>query len=138
MIKKTITFSDYNGLTRTEDFYFNLNQAELIEMETSVDGGLKGMMQRIMDKKNIPGMMNVFKEFIIKSYGEKTPDGRGFVKINDNGVPLYRSFVQTEAYSILYVELVTNADAAVEFINGLIADVKTTATPAINMTPGTN
>lgn len=116
MIKKTITYEDFNGETRTEDFMFNLSKAELSEMETSVTGGLKDMLTKIIQTKDIPKLASFFKEIILKSYGEKSADGRRFIKSEE----LTTEFTQTPAYSELYMELATNSEAASEFINGII------------------
>lgn len=120
MITKTITYNDYNGNERTEDFLFNLNAAELMEMEMSVDGGLAEKIDRITKTQKAPELIKIFKDVINRSYGEKSDDGRRFVKVNDAGVPLYIGFTQTEAYSQLFMELATNAEKAAEFINGII------------------
>ena len=120
MLKKTITYTDYNDVERTEDFYFNLNKAEIMEMELSVSGGLTTMIKRVVAAQEAPEIIKVFKDLILKSYGVKSDDGRRFIK-NDK---LREEFEQTEAYSILYMELSTDAEAAAAFVNGIIpADV---------------
>lgn len=116
MIKKTITYTDYNGNERTEDFYFNLNKAEIARMEMSINGGMAEMINRIVAAQDVPSLISIFEEMIQKSYGVKTPDGRGFVKKQSD----LENFMATEAYSELFMELVTNADAAAEFLNGII------------------
>lgn len=116
MLKKTFTYTDYNGNERTEDKYFNLTQAEIMEMEMSVDGGLSEMIQRIVSAQDSPSIIKVFKELILKSYGEKSPDGKRFIKSDE----LSTEFSQTEAYSLLFTELATDADKAAEFVNGII------------------
>ena len=88
MLKKTINYTDYNGIERTEDFYFNLSKAELAEMELSVDGGYAEMAQRIADTKNGPELVKLFKDLILKAYGEKSLDGRRFMKVDEKGNPL--------------------------------------------------
>lgn len=116
MIKWPITYTDYNDNTRTEDFYFNLTKAELMEMELSVNGGFGEMMQRIVDAQDMPSIVKVFKDLILRSYGEKSPDGKRFVK-NDE---IKEAFAQTEAYSVLFTELATNTESAVKFVNGIV------------------
>lgn len=116
MLKKTITYTDYNGVERTEDFYFNLKKSEIMEMEMSTDGGLSEMIKKIVATKDVPSLMSIFKKFILKAYGEKSPDGKRFIKSEE----LSESFEQTEAYSELFMELATSDKAAAEFINGLI------------------
>lgn len=120
MLKKTINYTDYNGIERTEDFYFNLSKAELAEMELSVDGGYAEMAQRIADTKNGPELVKLFKDLILKAYGEKSLDGRRFMKVDEKGNPLYIGFSQTEAYSQLFMELANDADAASKFFIGVI------------------
>lgn len=120
MLKKTITYTDYNGSERTEPFYFNLNKAELMEMEMTTEGGLAERIQKIIDAKDVPAIIAVFKDLILKAYGEKSADGKRFEKEDEDGRPLSRKFKQTEAYSVLYMELATDADAAAEFVNGIV------------------
>lgn len=116
MLKKTIKYTDFNGVERTEDFYFNLTKAELVEMDMSTTGGMQEMITRIVNAKDIPSMMRVFKKLILKSYGEKSDDGRRFIK-NEN---LSAEFEQTEAYSELFMELVQDDVKAAEFIKGIL------------------
>ena len=124
MLKKPIKYTDYNGVERSEDFYFNLSKAELMEMEMGTTGGFTEMIKRIVAAQDQPTLMKIFKEFILKAYGEKSADGKRFMKKDEFGRPLSANFEQTEAYSVLYMELITNADAASEFINGVVpADI---------------
>ena len=125
MLKKTITYTDYNGVSRTEDFYFNLTKAEIMEMELGTAGGLAGMIQRLIDSQDAPSIIKIFKDLVLKAYGEKSPDGKRFMKSEE----ISKAFSQTEAYSILFMELATDADAASKFVNGIIpSDI----TPAPN------
>lgn len=116
MLKKTITYTDYNGVERTEDFYFNLSTAELAEMELGTEGGLTEKVKQIVAAKEDHKIIKIFKDLILKSYGEKSPDGRRFIKSDE----LSTAFSQTEAYSQLFMELATNTDKAAAFINGII------------------
>ena len=116
MLKKTITYIDYNGVSRTEDFYFNLSKAEVLEMEMSTDGGLAEMINRIVALKDAPAIIKVFKGLILKAYGEKSADGKQFVKSEE----LSTAFSQTEAYSTLFMELATDANKAADFVNGIV------------------
>lgn len=116
MIKKTVTYTDFDGNERTEDFYFHLTEQELTEWELSVDGGLSGVLTRIMRSTDSKTMIELFKELLIKSYGVKTPDGRGFIK-NDE---VLNNFIYTQAFSDIYMELATDDKAASEFVNGVI------------------
>ena len=116
MLKKTITFTDYNGTERTEDFYFNLSKAEIMEMEMSTAGGLSEMLQNIVKTQDAPSIIKIFKDLILKAYGQKSPDGRQFIKKPE----MAEAFSQTEAYSELFMELATDADAAAKFVNGIV------------------
>lgn len=116
MIKKTVTYDDYNGFSRTEDFYFNLTKAEVMEMQLSTVGGLDTMLKKLVASNDMPSIIKVFKDLVLKAYGEKSPDGRRFIK-NDE---LRSEFEQTEAYSIIFMELATDDKAAAEFINGIV------------------
>lgn len=118
MLKKTIKFTDYNGEEKEQDFYFNLNKAELLEMELSAEGGLEATINRLMDEKNGREIVAMFKKLILQSYGEKTPDGR-FAKSEE----ATKKFTETVAYSELFTELATNADAAAAFVNGIVPQV---------------
>lgn len=116
MLKKTITYTDYNGTERTEDFYFNLTKAEILEMELSTEGGLQQMIEKIIAAQDMPALSKYFKQIILMSYGEKSPDGKRFIK-NEQ---LREEFSQTEAFSQLYVGLATDDKIAADFINGVI------------------
>jgi hypothetical protein len=116
MLKKTITYTDYNGSERTEDFYFNLTKAEIMEMEMSITGGLAEMITRVVNAQDHPAIIKIFKDLVLKAYGEKSPDGKRFIKSDD----LATAFSQTEAYSTLFMELATDADAAAKFVNGIV------------------
>ena len=116
MLKKTIKYTDYDGNEREEDFYFNLSKAEITEMELSKEGGMSEYIKKISATQNGPELIKLFKEIIIKSYGEKSLDGKRFIKNQE----LTEAFIQTEAYSELFVELASNADEAVKFINGIM------------------
>ena len=109
MIKKTFKFVDYNGNPRTEDHYFHLTQAEVAELELSVDGGLTAMIKRLVEAQNGRQIISTMKDLILKSYGVKSPDGRQFIKNQE----VRDAFVQTEAYSQLFMELATDAKAGV-------------------------
>jgi hypothetical protein len=116
MLKKTFTYTDYNGVECTEDLYFNLTKAEIMEMEMSVEGGFAEHLEKMVAENNGPAIMKVFKDLILNAYGEKSADGKRFVK-NDE---LREAFSQTEAYSQLFMELVTNVDAANDFLIAII------------------
>lgn len=120
MIKKTITYEDYNGVERTENFYFNLNKAEVLEMEMGTEGGMAETIQKIVDAKDAPAIIRVFKDLVLKAYGVKSDDGRRFMKTKPDGTRYADDFKETEAYSQIFMELATDADAAAKFVNGII------------------
>lgn len=116
MLKKIITYTDYNGVERTEPFYFNLSKAELMEMELGVTGGMTEMLDKIIAAKDAPSLMKTFKEMIMKAYGIKSDDGKRLIKSEELSI----AFTQTEAYSVLFMELITDDKAAADFVNGII------------------
>lgn len=116
MIKKRITYADYDGVERTEDFYFNLSKAELAEREMTTAGSFTGALQKMVDAKDLTELAKLFKSLILSSYGEKTPDGKRFVKSEEISI----AFSQTPAYEQLFMELLNNAEAAAEFAEGLL------------------
>ncbi len=116
MLKKTFTFEDYNGVSRTETHYFNISEAELAEMELGTTGGFTTMLRRIIDAQDGPAIMRELKKIVMKSYGVKSDDGRRFIKSEQ----LSEEFSQTEAYTQLYMSLISDADAAAEFVKGIM------------------
>ena len=116
MLKKIITYTDYNGVERTEPFYFNLSKAELMEMELGVTGGMTEMLNKIIAAKDSPSLMKTFKEMIMKAYGVKSDDGKRLIKSEELSI----AFTQTEAYNVLFMELITDDKAAADFVNGII------------------
>ena len=120
MLKKTITYTDYDGNERTEDFYFNLTKAEVAEMEMSYTGGMEKMLKKIVAEKDSKRIVEIFKDLILRSYGEKSADGKRFIKNQE----LRDAFAQTEAYSELFMELATDAEAAAAFVNGILPKIE--------------
>lgn len=116
MLKKTIKYTDYNGVDRTETFYFNLSRGELIELELSVNGGFTEMLDKIIQSQDAPEIMKWFKKIIMMSYGIKSDDGKRFIKSDE----LSEAFVQTEAYSNLLMSFMEDASTAAEFVNGIM------------------
>lgn len=116
MLKKTITYTDYNGTERSEVHYFNLTKTEIMKMELSTKGGLTEMVQRIIAAQDTPALLEIFDGLILKSYGIKDADGKGFVK-NEAAT---KAFTESGAYDVLFMELVTDAKAAADFINGIV------------------
>jgi hypothetical protein len=119
MLKKRIKYTDFDGNEREEDFYFNLTKAEVIEMEMSMDGGLTKTLQKIVQEKDTKRIIETFKDLVLRAYGEKSLDGKRFVKNQE----LRDGFAQTEAYSELFMELAVDAKAAADFVNGITPQV---------------
>lgn len=116
MRKETISYTDYNGVVRKEDFYFNLNKAELMELEMTTPGGMSSMLTRIIESRDDSEIMKIFKKLILMAYGEKSPDGKHF----DKSPELSKAFSNTEAYSELFVKLASDSTAAAEFVKGIV------------------
>jgi hypothetical protein len=125
MYIKPIKYTDYAGVERTEDFYFNLSKAEIIEKELGTYGGYGSMLEKIVEKKDGPLIMSTFKNLIMESYGERSEDGKRFVKSKELSI----AFTQTEAYSVLLEELCTDAAAGAEFVNGIMPKEPITNAP---------
>lgn len=116
MLKKEIKYTNYNGVEVTETFYFNLTKAEVMEMEMTTNGGFHDHLVKIIAANDAKEIVTQFKDLVLKAYGEKSADGKHFVK-NDT---VREAFSQTEAYSDIFMELATNADAAAAFVNGIM------------------
>lgn len=116
MLKKTIKFTDYEGVEREEDFFFNLNKAELMELQLSTEGGLEKRIQKIVASQDSKQIIEIFKNIIITAYGVKSDDGKRFIKSQE----VKDAFIESEAYSELFMELATDADAASKFITGIV------------------
>lgn len=116
MFRETITYEDYNGVERKEEFFFNLSKAEIMEMQLSTTGGLAEMIQKIVDAQDGPAIIKVFKDLVLRAYGQKSADGKRFIKTQE----LRDEFEQTEAYSIMFMKLATDADYAAKFVNGIM------------------
>lgn len=116
MLKKTVTYTDYNGVERTEAFYFHYNEAEILDMEMSTEGGFAERIQKIIDAKDQVSLMQVIKKFVIDAYGVKSEDGKRFIK-NDI---VRTEFLESPAYSQIWMELVMDDEIAADFINNVI------------------
>lgn len=127
MLKLTKTYTDYNGVSRTEDFYFNLSESELMEMEMGTSGGFAAMIQAIVAAQDVPALVKVFKQVLLKAYGEKSADGKRFIKSEE----ISTAFSQTEAYNQLFMELATDDKKAADFINGIVPKTAETKQPVI-------
>lgn len=117
MVTKTVTYTDYNGVERSEKFYFNLTQAELLDMELNTPNGLEKELRAINDTNDTRAIVNKVKEFMLKSYGVKSEDGKRFIK-NDE---VREAFVQSEAFSKLFMELLTDDEKCAEFFNAIVS-----------------
>lgn len=116
MITKTVTYTDYNGVEKTEKYRFNLTEAEVMEMELSTSGGLAETIETIVNTQDYPALIEIFKKLVLKAYGVKSPDGRRFDKSDE----IRYDFEHTPAYSKIFMELATDAEVAAEFVNGII------------------
>lgn len=125
MIKWPITYTDYNGETQTEDFYFNLNKAEVMELNLEANGSYGEYLQRAVEQRDGKKLAYEFKRLILKAYGEKSPDGRRFIKSDE----MSTAFEQTEAFSELYMQLATEENAASKFIEGVLPKIPSDSNP---------
>lgn len=116
MLKKTITYTDYDGMERTEDFWFNLSKTELTKLDAELPGGVLGVLRKIIDKKDRKALVDFIETLILRSYGEKTLDGKRFVKTPD----MAEEFMQTPAYDELFMNILSDTDSQTSFINGVI------------------
>lgn len=116
MIKKTVTYEDYNGEMRTETFYFHFTEAEILDMEMSTEGGFAERIQKIVDAKDQSALMKLIKKFVIDAYGVKSDDGKRFNKSDE----VKAAFLECPAYSDIFMDMVTNDELAAEFVNGVI------------------
>ena len=116
MLKKTITYADYDGMERTEDFWFNLSKTELTKLDAELPGGVLGVLRKIIDKKDRKALVDFIETLILRSYGEKTLDGKRFVKTPE----MDEEFMQTPAYDELFMSILSDTDSQTSFINGVI------------------
>lgn len=121
MLTKKITYTDYNGVERTENFYFNLNESELIRMD--VHDGLASTIQRIVDAKEAVEIMDLFEKVIRAAYGVKSEDGKRFIK-RKNGVDVAEDFIESEAYNVLFMELLNDEEKTKQFFEGIVPKTK--------------
>ena len=116
MLTKTITYTDYDGMERTEDFWFNLSKTELTKLDAELPGGVLGVLRKIIDKKDRKALVDFIETLILRSYGEKTLDGKRFVKTPE----MAEEFMQTPAYDELFMSILSDTDSQTSFINGVI------------------
>ena len=138
MIKETVTYTDFNGVERTEDFYFNFTEAELAEMQLEIEGGLEDAIRQIVNSKDTPKIIDIFKNKIfLRAYGQKSPDGRRMIKTKE----VVEEFTQTEAYSQLFMKYATSESALSDFINNVmpsslkerVAEISNTTTNVVSL-----
>lgn len=118
MLKKTITYTDWNGEERTEDFYFNLTRVEIYELEYDVEPGtsLTEVLDTLVKSKDYGRLIGTIKKVILTAYGEKSADGKRFMK----GEDIRRSFEENPAFDELYMSLITDPKKIAEFIVGIM------------------
>ena len=116
MIKKTVTYTDYNGIERTESFYFHFSEAELMEMELTTEGGFSERVKKMIDAKDQSSLYNLIKNFVLDAYGVKSDDGKRFMKSDK----IRTAFVECPAFSKIFMELALNDELASEFVNGVV------------------
>lgn len=129
MIKKTIKYVDFDGVEKSEDFYFNLSETELTKWDADNEGGLRGLLQKIVDAKEVKNIMYMFEFILHEAYGEKSPDGRHFWKRDKDGHRLADAFEQSAAYNVLFTELLSNPEYAAKFFEGMLPSGKNGAVP---------
>lgn len=136
MLKKTITYEDYLGNVRTEDFYFNFSKTELQDMQMSVEGGLNVQLDQMIKAKNNKEVYAKFVDIVLNAYGELSPDGRYHLKEDENGNKLYKKFRQSPAYDALMDEICKDEASIAEFCNGIVP--KQAAQPQDHLQPVQN
>lgn len=120
MLTKRITYVDYNGNERTENFEFNLNRVEALDFALSIDGDLTEYVRKSVEEDNKAALIKMVKDIVLRSYGKKSEDGRRFMKSDE----ITRSFIETEAYSVLMTELISDSGESAKFINGVLEEIK--------------
>lgn len=131
MIKKTITYTDFNGEERTEDFWFNMTKAEIINLDLEMPGGLDAYAKKLIREGDRPEIVKLFRRIILGSYGEKDDTGRRFVKTEE----MQRAFEETNAFSELYVSILSDQDEMIKFINGIVPQVDSQTSLPVSAAP---
>lgn len=117
MLTKTITYTDFLGKERTEDFMFNYTKADVQRLLFSTKEGLPDFLKRIVREEDRTKMFGFLEEFVLKAYGEVSADGRRFIKSDE----LSEGFKQTNAYSELLDEFIDGGDEAIAaFVNAVV------------------
>lgn len=127
MHKEIITYNDLNGVQRTEDFYFDLSKPEIVKMQASTKGGYDVQLKSIAASLDGAKIMDFFENFISKSFGVKSEDGRRFMKSDE----ISRSFMETPAYEVLFEKLVTDDKYAADFVNAVMRSKGNAAAPVV-------
>ena len=123
MLRKSIKYTDYNGNAREEDFYFDISEVELTRMNFTTEGGLEPLLQRIIATQDLPRLWDYFEKIVQMAYGVRSLDGKYFTKDETE----LKKFMSCPAYNNLIMELVSSADAAAAFVNGIIPQTAGTA-----------
>lgn len=119
MLKKTVTYTNWNGEEVTEDFWFHLSKSECVEMTYTTPGGFDAYIKRIVAAKDVPTLIKEWKKLVLMAYGKKSADGKRFMKDDE----IRREFVESPAYDIIFMEFVTDDKAAAEFVNGILPEM---------------
>lgn len=119
MFAKKITYTDFSGETRTEEFLFNMSKTDIVQWQYSIKGGIDSLFKKVTNENDQPALISLMKDLIHRAYGEKSIDGKKFEK-RRNGVDLADDFEQTAAYDVLFMELCQDSNAAAEFLNGIM------------------
>lgn len=119
MIKKTITYEDYNGEERTKDFYFHMNQVEFSKLNAEIPGGIEKRMQKIIEDRDEDALLLIIDKLVSRGYGIFDEEEE-FTKIGKTGRPLYEKFINTDAYDKLISELIKSEHNITEFLRGMM------------------
>ena len=120
MHKETITYEDWNGVERTEDFYFNLTEQELVKMDVQENSALQDKIDKVIKAKSQQEILDLFEKIVYVSYGVKSEDGKRFIKSKE----VKDAFLESPAYSMIYMMLATDAQAASKFVNEIMPKPK--------------
>lgn len=116
MLKRLIKYTNFNDEEVTEEFYFNFTTAELAEMELSTFGGMAQMLKNIIATNDGGEIIRIFKKILMDSVGRRSEDGRKFIKNPE----IRNDFLDSGAFSALFMELITDIDSGAKFVNGLM------------------
>jgi hypothetical protein len=122
MLKKPIKYKDFDEQDVEEEFYFNISEAEVIELEHEHKGGMSGWLEELVKIEDNRQMFAELKKIILLSYGEKSPDGKQFLKKDSEGRPLSAQFEQSAAYNALMFEIFSDEGNAAAFLTGVFPE----------------